>query len=71
MAGGENQIQLQDGVESDAFRDRMECQCDRIEEYRRSIMDTDGRVLTSDEAALEWIELYAEDFASEFPLTLD
>ena len=47
----------------DAFRARMEAQCYQIERYRHAQIRGEGRVLSQDEAALEWIELYAEAFA--------
>ncbi len=34
-----------------------------MEEYKKEILDKDGRVLTSEEAAIEWIT----KFAAEFP----
>jgi hypothetical protein len=40
----------------------MECQCRRIREYRRAQQRDCGRSLSLDEAALEWIERYAEHF---------
>jgi len=56
---------------SDVFRARMECQCQEIEEYRRTEMRDGGRVLSLDEAALEWIERYAADFADRNDFLLD
>ncbi len=49
----------------------MECQCQEIEEYRRTEMRDGGRVLSLDEAALEWIERYAADFADRNDFLLD
>jgi hypothetical protein len=46
----------------DAFRARMVEQLCHIEDYRRSVMRTQGRELSLDEAATEWIEKFAEDF---------
>ena len=46
-----------------AFRERMEEQCSQIEQYRLAVKRDEGRVLSADEAALEWIERYAEAFA--------
>ena len=46
----------------EAFRLRMESQCCRIREYRLAILREDGRLLSPDEAALEWIERYAATF---------
>lgn len=46
-------------TENDAFRIRMENQCEEIEQYRLAVLRKDDRVLSPDEAALEWIERYA------------
>lgn len=47
----------------DAFRARMQDQCCLIERYRLGIMKNEGRDLSRDEAALEWIQLHAESFS--------
>jgi hypothetical protein len=47
---------------ADAFRNRMEQQCHEIKLYRQSILRDFGRLLSPDEAALEWIERYAATF---------
>jgi hypothetical protein len=44
------------------FRLRMVEQICHIEQYRRTVQENQGRALTSHEAALEWIERYAEAF---------
>ena len=44
------------------FRLRMVEQICHIEHYRRSVQENQGRALSSHEAALEWIERYAEVF---------
>ena len=46
----------------DAFRNRMEQQCHQIRQYRQSMLREGGRLLSPDEAALEWIERYAATF---------
>jgi len=46
----------------DAFRRRMERQCGQIAQYRQSMLRECGRLLSLDEAALEWIERYAATF---------
>jgi len=46
----------------DAFRNRMEQQCHQIKQYRQSMLRECGRLLSPDEAALEWIERYAATF---------
>jgi hypothetical protein len=40
----------------------MEQQCRQIRQYRQSILREYGRLLSPDEAALEWIERYAANF---------
>lgn len=45
-----------------AFRARMLEQLCHIEHYRKSILETDGRKLSGEEAAREWIAKYAEKF---------
>lgn len=42
---------------------RMRAQCKQIEQYRITVMRDQGRRLSVDEAALEWIANYAEEFA--------
>jgi hypothetical protein len=46
----------------DAFRLRMEQQCQQIKQYRQSMLRECVRLLSPDEAALEWIEHYAATF---------
>lgn len=48
--------------EDDAYRTRMIEQLCHIEEYRRDVLDKEGRRLTPQQAAMEWIEKYAEHF---------
>jgi hypothetical protein len=45
-----------------AFRARMEAQCYLVEQYQLAVAREEGRRLTADEAALEWISRYAETF---------
>ncbi|HEY6132060.1 MAG TPA: hypothetical protein VIV27_08575 [Halioglobus sp.] len=52
----------------DAFRVRMEDQCHRIRQYQLEILQDGGRLLSTDEAALEWIERYAASFACDYPV---
>ncbi len=49
----------------DAFRLRMEGQCLQIKEFRRAMLRECGRLLSPDEAALEWIERYAATFDND------
>ena len=46
----------------DVFRARMVAQVCYIEDYRRSIARAEGRELSSEEAAGEWIAKYAHNF---------
>jgi hypothetical protein len=46
----------------DAFRARMVEQLCHIEDYRRSTQMTDGRELSLEEAAAEWIAKFADRF---------
>jgi hypothetical protein len=46
----------------EAFRLRMENQCRQIRQYRLAMLREAGRLLSPDEAALEWIERYAATF---------
>ena len=46
----------------DTFRHRMEQQCNQIRQYRQAVLRESGRLLSPDEAALEWIERYAATF---------
>jgi hypothetical protein len=48
--------------QNDLFRARMVEQVCYIEHYRNEMRRSEGRDLTSEEAALEWIDLYAADF---------
>lgn len=45
-----------------AFNIRMVEQICYIEQYRKVISESEGRELSSEEAAMEWIEKYAADF---------
>lgn len=49
-------------AEDDAYRSRMVEQICAIESYRKEVRDTEGRTLTSAEAAQEWIERFAARF---------
>ena len=47
---------------TDSFLERMEAQCCQIRRYQREVIRKEGRELSPDEAALEWIERYADTF---------
>lgn len=46
----------------DAFRVRMVEQVCHIEKYRQAVLRDEGRPITSEEAAMEWIEKHAAEF---------
>ena len=48
--------------QDDLFRARMVEQICHMELYRRTVRESEGRALSSHEAALEWIERYADAF---------
>jgi len=48
--------------QDDLFRARMVEQICHIEQYRRTVRVSEGRAMSSQEAALEWIERYADAF---------
>lgn len=65
MANVSRQDNTPDPGTPDAFRERMRSQCEEIERYRRAVLRDEGRELSPDEAAREWIERYAGSFARE------
>jgi hypothetical protein len=48
--------------QDDLFRARMVEQICHIELYRRTVRKSEGRAMSSHEAAIEWIERYADAF---------
>lgn len=48
------------------FRLRMESQCHQILRYRLQVLHDTGRLLSTDEAAREWIERFAATFGYPF-----
>lgn len=54
----------EDLTAQDAFKARMEAQCFQVERYRMALLINEGRRLTPDEAAVEWISRFAEAFAN-------
>jgi hypothetical protein len=50
---------------TDVFRIKMVEQICRIENYKKEILEKEGRALSGQEAALEWIGKYADDFQKE------
>ncbi len=51
----------------DAYRGRLVEQICHIEQYRRDVLKGEGRPLTSEEAAAEWIARYASGFPDTGP----
>ncbi len=47
---------------ADAFRARMVEQVCHIEHYRQAVLSREGRAMSSEDAAMEWISLYAATF---------
>ena len=68
-SAGEGGFEL--GVEfldpEDAFRARMVEQVCYIENYKKVVYQTEGRLLTTEEAAMEWIGKYASQFPGSGP----
>ncbi len=60
--GHEYEIGIQFLDECDNFRARMVEQICHIEQYKQAILEKDGRHLTGEQAAVEWIEKYATEF---------
>lgn len=54
--------------ESEAFRMRMLEQLCHIEAYRSQILASEGRSLTREQAAIEWISCHAADFPGSLPM---
>ena len=54
-----------DSTIEEAFRSRMQAQCDQIQQYWRSQQSNESRSLSQDQAALEWIEQHADEFARD------
>ncbi|MDH5547254.1 MAG: PilZ domain-containing protein [Gammaproteobacteria bacterium] len=48
--------------QEDAFRARMIEQICHIEHYKREVASSEGRILNGEEAAREWIALFAAEF---------
>jgi hypothetical protein len=48
--------------DDDTFRARMVEQISHIEQYKQEALEKNGRHLTGEQAAVEWIEKYATDF---------
>jgi len=49
----------------DAFRARMVEQVCRIEQYKKEVLEKEGRTLTGTQAAIEWINKFAKEFSEQ------
>ena len=65
--GGEYELGLAFIDPDDAFRARMVEQVCHIEHYRKEVRATEGRELTSEEAAVEWTSKHAAAFPAAGP----
>lgn len=59
---GTFEIGIQFLDDSDSFRARMVEQICYIEQYKQEALDKDGRKLSGEQAAVEWIQKFASDF---------
>ncbi len=66
--GGHYEVGVEFVAVEDEYRARMVEQICYIEHYKREIMRSEGRSLSSQEAAQEWIERYAKDFPPMSPV---
>ena len=64
-------VGVQFSNKSQAFSARMVEQICHIEHYKKKIKKEEGRILSSEQAAAEWIERFAEKFAESFPTIED
>ncbi|MEO0444302.1 MAG: hypothetical protein AAFZ92_11295 [Pseudomonadota bacterium] len=51
--------------DQEAFSARMVEQACYIEQYKKDVFEAEGRVLSSDEAATEWITRFANQFPAQ------
>ncbi len=63
-AGGHYDIGVAFPDREEAFRTRMVEQVCHIEHYKREVFEKEGRQLSGEEAAAEWISRYAATFPS-------
>ena len=59
---GDYEVGVQFLDPGDTFKLRMVEQICQIEHYRNEVLQTEGRALSGEEAAFEWISKYAADF---------
>jgi len=60
---GTFEIGIQFRDEDDSFRARRIEQICHIEQYKQTALDNEGRQLSGEQAAVEWIQQYAANFA--------
>ena len=60
--GGDYDIGIAFSDREEAFRARMVEQICHIEHYKREVLEKEGRKLSGEEAAMEWISRYAATF---------
>ncbi|HSC76026.1 MAG TPA: PilZ domain-containing protein [Pseudomonadales bacterium] len=61
-AGGYYEVGIRFATEQEAFESRMAEQMCHIESYRRRVSMLEGRELSPDEAAYEWVSEYAQRY---------
>ncbi len=61
------QLGIQFLSDRDSYRARMVAQLCQIEHYRREVEHREGRYMDGEQAAMEWINRYAEDFNQHYP----
>ncbi len=54
----------------DVFKTKMVEQLCQIEQYRQQILSDEGRELGTEQAAQEWIALYAKEFSESFGVSM-
>lgn len=59
------EVGIEFGVQ-DLFKTKMVEQLCQIEHYRQQVLNDEGRDLNSEQAAREWIALYAKEFSESF-----
>jgi hypothetical protein len=62
IAEGRFEVGVRFTDEGQHFKMRMVEQVCHIEHYKKQVLETEGRTLTSEQAAIEWIRSFAKDF---------
>ncbi len=68
MAEQEGDCPGGDSGSQGAFEARMRAQCEAIEQYQSHAFQDEGRELSLEEAAREWIDRFAGSFADKYDL---